>query len=211
MKNLVFFIALSLVFLSCKKEKQPDIPVVTDNPSNSDDPSNETTIAKGEYLIIAVSDSVEYANEYHMNSASELTEIPMNISHKMVFINNQTYYRKEIHAYGINLILGILCDSLITPLDFPYFTAQSGNFIESVVGNELERGEAYSLELDPLKVVSYSSPNETVLENSWSKIKNLRIVHEYRTLFPDSKIAFLYLKKQNGEAKSYFFMNKYKP
>lgn len=197
MKNLFFLLFLSITVISCKKKEQ------TENTPYS--------VSKGDFLMIVVSDSVEYARECKEDnfSSSSLKESPVFTDFE--FTNGN--YRVSIYPYGIGMY-GLYYFSPTTgfAVDFPQFGEYYSNtFVDSIPGNQLEKHQVYSVPLDTSKIdyLVTSIPEE--VESGWDKIKDLRLVYEYRMKFPDSQIGFLHVKKEDGEAKSYFFMNKYKP
>lgn len=122
-------------------------------------------------------------------------------------------YRVSIYPYGIGMS-GLYYFDPITgfAVDFPQFSEYySDTFIDLIPGNQLEKHQVYSVPLDTSKIDYLVSSVPGEVEPGWDKIKNLRIVFEYRKKYPDSNIAFLHIVRQDGEEKSYFFMNKYKP
>lgn len=199
MKKLTILILLPvlLVSLSCKKKE-------TVHTSES--------VAKGDLVILEVSDSVECALEYRMHDpSSQLKETP---AHATAEFSNG-YYQTTIYVYGIG-IYGMYNQEPVgfwAATEFPQFHEYySETFVDSIPGNELERHEVYTVPLDTSKIDFFMTPYyPEEVESGWNKIKDLRIVYEYRMKYPHSKISFLCLKKANGEMKKYFFMNKYKP
>lgn len=200
MKYLLPLFILFAVSVSCKKKE-------TNHPSDA-------SVSKGDFLILVVSDSVECAMEYRRApySLSGMKESPL---HVMAYFNSSTANLDvQIEVYGVG-VFGMY--TIITPgppyvVDFPMFhELYSETLVDSIPGNKLANNVVYTVPFDTSRVdfIMYSDPGK--LESSWNKVKNLRLVYEYRKKFPDSKIAFLHVEKQNGEEKSYFFMNKYKP
>ncbi len=200
MKNLTILIVLllPLIFSSCKKKE-------THHASES--------VSKGEFLILVVSDSVECAMEYKEDQfpSSSLKKSP---AYTLAEFGNG-YYNISIYMPGVGLYGSFAQDILdgYRVVDFPKFSEYySDTFIDSIPGNQLKKNEVYATVLDTSKIDFIRYPYyEDEVNLAWNKIKNLRIVFEYRRKFPESQIAFLHVEKQNGEAKSYFFMNKYKP
>lgn len=200
MKKLTFLILLPvvLVSLSCKKKEM-------NHPSVS--------ASKGDLMILVVSDDVECAMEYKKDGfyTSVLKKSPAYITAE--FSNgkyNVAIYTPGVGLYGSyvqNVVGGFWAVDF--PQFFPYYT---DTFIDSIPGDQLKRNEVYTIPLDTSKVDFISFPYyRDKIEEAWDKVKNLRIVYEYRMKFPDSNIAFMRIEKEDGEAKSYFFMNKYKP
>lgn len=201
MKNLFFLLFLSVAVISCKKKDHTAI--------------NSYSESKGDFLILVVSDSVEYALEYREDQSptSVLNVTPVYATAE--FNASIQGYDVSIYAYGVG-IYGTYSTTLnggFYPVNFPKFHEYySDTFVDSIPGNQLKKNSVYTIELDTSKVDFILQPYyENKLEAAWNKIKDLRIVFEYRKKYPDSKIGFLHVEKQNGEAKSYFFMNKYKP
>lgn len=196
--TVLIFLPVLIVALSCKKKE-------TNHSSES--------VSKGEFLILVVSDSLECAMEYH-----EDTDPSFGMSESPIYttaeFSNGNYdvmlYMHGIGMYGFyeqNVVGGFWV------VDFPVFEEYYSNiFIDSIPGSELDRHAVYNMELDTSRVdfIRYPYYKEEIF-SEWDKVKDLRILYEYRMKYPASKIAFLRVEKENGEAKSYFFINKYKP
>lgn len=164
-------------------------------------------------MILVVSDDVECAMEYKKDGfpTSALQKSPAYITAE--FSNGN--YDVSIYTHGVGLY-GFYEQNVsggFWALDFPqFYPYYTDTFIDSIPGDQLNKNEVYTIPLDTSKIDFISYPKyEDKLQGAWDKVKNLRIVYEYRMKFPDSQIAFMRVEKQNGEAKSYFFINKYKP
>jgi hypothetical protein len=194
MKNGFFLLFLSIAAFSCKKKELIH--------------SSETA-TKGELLILVVSDSLEYVSEYKSSDLTKLKKSPVLTDFE--FIDGD--YRVSIYPNGIGLYGLYYFDPLTDyAVDFPKFSEYySDTFIDSIPGNKLEKRAFYSVALDTSKIDYLVSSVPGEVEPAWDKIKNLRLVYEYRMKYPEARIAFLNVKKQNGETRKYFFMSKYKP
>lgn len=202
MKNLTFLILilLSIVFISCKKK-----------PNHSSRP-----VSKGEVLMVVVSDSLEYIIEYERVEK----EAPFYPSPLMgddlysEFIDG--HYRFFIVPNALETTTTFYIDPIENVLvDFPVFKGYYP-IIDSLSGADLGRHHFSSVPLDSSQVdfvIPYYSNqwDGGGWRSAWNKIKNVNIVYEYRKKYPDSRVAFLCLKKSSGETKRYFFMSKYKP
>lgn len=197
MKYLLPLVILFTLAASCKKKE-------TNHPS--------TSVSKGDFLILVVSDSLEGAIEYNEDS-SPLT----NMSESPVYTTGEFsngYYQIMIYMKGIGMYgfyeMDVLSGNRV--VDFPVFEEYySDIFIDSIPGNELDRHVVYNVELETSKVDFVMNTDPGKVLAAWDKVKDLRLVFEFRKKYPDSKIAFLHVIKLNGEEKSYFFINKYKP
>jgi hypothetical protein len=201
MKYLLPLAILFVVAASCKKKDH----TATSSYSES----------KGDFLILVVSDSLECAMEYR-EDLSPTTSLKASPVYAMAEFNSSTQnYDASIYAYGVGVsgVYSIIMPGAFNAVDFPKFSEYyEDTFIDSIPGNQLKENAVYNVLLDTSKIDLVLTPYyEDEIEDAWDKIKNLRIVFEYRKKYPDSRIGFLHIKKQNGEAKSYFFMNKYKP
>lgn len=201
MKYLLPVVILFAVAVSCKKKETNHF--------------SDASVSKGDFLILVVSDSVECAMEYRedLSPNTSLEASPVTASAQFNFTTQ--YYDASIYANGVGIYgsYSINVFGSYYVVDFPTFTEYYLDaFVDSIPGNRLKKNDSYMVTLDTSKVdfvLQSNYPNK--LEEAWEKIKNLRIVFEYRKKYPDSNIAFLHIVRQDGEEKSYFFVNKYKP
>ena len=198
MKYLLPVVILFAVAVSCKKKETNHF--------------SDASVSKGDFLILVVSDSLECAMEYHedTNPSFGMSESPVYTTAEFNGGNyDVTIYVKGVGMYGFYELNVVGCYCVV---DFPIFQEYYlDTFIDSIPANQLDKNAVYQVELDTSKIDFVMAAYPDKLEAAWDKVKNLRILYEYRMKYPASKIAFLHVVKENGEEKSYFFINKYKP
>lgn len=197
---ILIFLSMSMIFVSCDKK--------TAKPSTQFE-------SKGEFLMLVVSDSLEYAIEYEKaNEGALFYESPLADNNLyQEFIDG--YYRYVIHPTALEMTGMFYVDPIEkVVVNFPTFNSYYP-YIDSIPGSQLKK-QFYPISLDSSQVdfviPFYSNQwDGGGWKSAWDKVRNLKIVYEYRGKYPKSKVAFLCLKKSSGETKRYFFMNKYNP
>lgn len=215
MRQLFTLILISFSLLSCKKKEPSSISIGENN-------------SMGTYLVIVVSDSIEYGVEY--NIPGPLVSIfgindtviwqPTLADSVPVTMTTYTYFdtdslqfidQNSIGCQGYYLATfnsksafpHYVIDSTFVFTGYSHLSQEDIHFIpksEFVYTNK-------SNELDDNQVYSIFS-DKSDWESGWELIKCLKIVYQYRLVDQDSKIGYMKQVNVQGKIRRYFFLAK---
>lgn len=190
MKYLLILLTATLFFSCKKKEPIPYKPV-----------------SKGNYLVLVVSDSLDYALEY----VGHTDYIGDTCATLYIEFNTATLlYRVDLYAHQVDVISAFYLNpftDLLAVTGFPSFSRYPGIFVDSIPGSSLKHS-ANPVALDTSKIVFMLGDHEWT--EAWGHVSDLYLLKEYRLKYPQSKVSFMSLTNAAGEKKKYFFMCKKK-
>lgn len=197
MKSLITIVLFTFCITACKKKENKD---------------NAEPLSKGNFLVVAVSDDVDYAIEYKVNSP--LDSMPMVFSAYQidpVTLMFECYLGMKVPGWELSFFKMNFIP-MYTVNQFPTITTYVP-YVDSIPGSELQHtGEKVNIDSTEIKILS--DPSEYHLKwdrnwgPAWDKISDLKLVRNYRIHYPNSKVGFINFKHVNGENRRFFFMVK---